>query len=50
MSDELAPRDQAYMKIIYADNNVVSALRRWDQKPLENDAIREIKARSHNRF
>jgi|SRR5262245_6053070 len=31
---------------IYVDNNVVSAVRRQHQKPLENEAIREIKERS----
>jgi hypothetical protein len=31
---------------VYMDNDVVSALRRWDHSPQENDAIRQIKERS----
>jgi hypothetical protein len=31
---------------VYADNDVVSTLRRWDAPPLENAAIRQLKGRS----
>jgi len=31
---------------VYADNDVVSTLRRWDAAPLENAAIRQLKDRA----